>query len=92
MFSAPKFAQRFPKNLRVLLDDAGEGDDVDDPFQAVSVSMIQRKGHRGQGLPTSCRDRQGEEARFTDAFARQAVRISVRLRLMGVCGFSKRCK
>jgi hypothetical protein len=36
-------AERVPKNLGILLDDARVGDDVDDPVQTVSDHVLERE-------------------------------------------------
>ena len=51
------------EHVRVLLDDARVGDDVDYPVLPVFGRVLQREGHAGEGLAASRRDREREEPR-----------------------------
>lgn len=58
-----ELAQRLTEHRRVLLDDAGEGNDIDDASQAMTDGMVQREGQRRQRLAPSGRHRQREQPR-----------------------------
>ena len=52
----------FAEDGRVLLDDTGERQDVDDAFEAVADGVIEGEGERGERLAAPGGDGEGEEA------------------------------
>ena len=64
MFKDILFAQTFFEYPRVLLDNRGKRNDIDNVFQSVLDRVIQRKCHRGQRLAAAGWNRKGEKSLF----------------------------
>src|SRR5258706_4107386 len=54
--------ERFPEYGRCLLDDACEGDNVDDAVETMAKGMVERKSQRGQCLAAASRHSEGKQA------------------------------
>ena len=59
------FSQNFRKDLGVLLDDTGVGNDVNDPLHPVADGMGKGKGQRRHGFPAAGRHGQGKKSLFS---------------------------
>jgi hypothetical protein len=82
-------AERLAEHGGVLLDDAGVGDDVDHPFEAMSERMLKGKGERRQSFAAAGRHREGEEARLLlrllPAGGEDGGTLTVHQRVGGLC-------
>ena len=58
------FSQNFRKDLGVLLDDAGVGNDVNNPFHPVADGMGKGKSQRRNGFPAAGGHGQGKKSLF----------------------------